>query len=176
MESNELVQAAAAAPEATAASPEASAPSSRSIAPSPEAAPRSATRARPSLATRFTRGFAFDKIGAVYVWLALVVVFSVWIPSTFDTSATVKQVLNANAITALAALSITIPLAARIFDLSFAYTMTLTGVITAHFLAVGVPLVPALLLGLGAGILIGIVNAIVVVVMRIDSFIGTLAT
>ena len=66
--------------------------------------------------------------------------FSIWVPSTFPTIATVKQVLNANAITALAALAITIPLAARVFDLSFAYTMTLTGVVTAHFLAAGVPL------------------------------------
>ena len=103
-------------------------------------------------------------------------VFSIWVPDTFPTMATVKQVLNANAITALAALSITIPLAARVFDLSFAYTMTLTGVITAHFLTVGVPLVPAVLLGLGAGVVIGMVNGIVVVVMRIDSFIATLAT
>jgi ribose transport system permease protein len=157
METNELVPAASASP-------------------SPQAEPRSAPRARPSLAARFLKGLAFDKIGAVYVWLALVAVFSIWIPSTFDTSATVKQILNANAITALAALAITIPLAARIFDLSFAYTMTMSGVITAHFIAVGVPLVPAMLLGLGAGVLIGVVNAIVVVVMRIDSFIGTLAT
>ena len=35
---------------------------------------------------------------------------------------------------------------------------------------------PAILLGLGAGIVIGVVNAVVVVVMRIDSFIATLAT
>jgi ribose transport system permease protein len=54
--------------------------------------------------------------------------------------------------------------------------MTLTGVITAHFLTVGVPLVPALLLGLGAGFGVGLINALVVVVMRIDSFIATLAT
>ena len=87
-----------------------------------------------------------------------------------------KQVLNANAITALAALSITIPLAARVFDLSFAYTMTLTGVVSAHFVAIGWPLVPALLMGLATGVAIGLINAIVVVVMRIDSFIGTLAT
>src|SRR5947209_17091024 len=130
----------------------------------------------PSLAERLARGLAFNNIGAVYVWLAIVVVFSIWVPETFPTISTVKQVLNANAITALAALSITIPLAARVFDLSFAYTMTLTGVITAHFLAVGVPLVPAVLLGLGAGVVIGFVNGLVVVVMRIDSFIATLAT
>jgi ribose transport system permease protein len=122
------------------------------------------------------RGLAFNKIGAVYVWLGIVVVFSIWVPDTFPTMATAKQVLNANAITALAALAITIPLAARVFDLSFAYTMTLTGVITAHFLAAGVPLVPSVLLGLGTGLVVGIVNGIVVVVMRIDSFIATLAT
>src|ERR1700757_5173806 len=138
-------------------------------------APRQPTQA-PSLGARVLRGLAFNRIGAIYVWLGIVVVFSIWVPDTFPTISTVKQVLNANALTALAALSITIPLAARVFDLSFAYTMTLTGVITAHFLNVGLPLLPAMLLGLGAGIVIGLVNAIVVVVMRIDSFIGTLAT
>lgn len=137
---------------------------------------RSAVPTRPSPAKRALRGLAFNKIGAVYVWLGIAVVFTVWVPDTFPTMATVKQVLNANALTALAALAITIPLAARVFDLSFAYTMTLSGVVTAHFLSVGVPLVPALLLGLATGVLIGVINAVVVVVMRIDSFIGTLAT
>ena len=51
----------------------------------------------------------------MYVWLAIVVVFSIWVPDTFPTTSTVKQVLNANSITALAALSITVPLAARVF-------------------------------------------------------------
>ena len=54
--------------------------------------------------------------------------FSLWVPETFPNLATAKQILNANAITALAALSITIPLAARVFDLSFAFVITLTGV------------------------------------------------
>jgi ribose transport system permease protein len=137
--------------------------------------PRKASAA-PSLGSRIVRGLAFNNIGAVYVWLGIVVVFTIWVPDTFPTISTVKQVLNANAITALAALAITIPLAARVFDLSFAYTMTLTGVIAAHFLSVGVALLPALLAGLGAGVLIGAINAVVVVVMRIDSFIATLAT
>jgi ribose transport system permease protein len=156
MQTNDALQSAAAEPPAR--------PESRTLRPS-----------RP-LGARLLHGLSFSKIGAVYVWLAIVVVFSIWVPDTFPTMSTVKQVLNANAITALAALAITIPLAARVFDLSFAYTMTLTGVITAHFLSVGVPLAPALLLGLGAGIVIGVINAVVVVVMRIDSFIATLAT
>ncbi len=132
---------------------------------------------RPQLATRLARGLAFDRIGAVYVWLGIIVLFSVWVPETFPNLATAKQILNANAITALAALSITIPLAARVFDLSFAGVMTLTGVAVAHLIAKdGVPLVPAIALALAVGLGIGLINAVVVVVMKIDSFIATLAT
>ena len=132
---------------------------------------------RPPLATRLAHGVAFDRIGAVYVWLAIIVLFSVWVPETFPNLATAKQILNANAITALAALSITIPLAARVFDLSFAGVMTLTGVAVAHLIAKdGVPLVPAIALALAIGLGIGLINAVVVVVMKIDSFIATLAT
>jgi ribose transport system permease protein len=134
-------------------------------------------RTRPPLATRVAHGLAFDRIGAVYVWLGIIVLFSVWVPETFPNLATAKQILNANAITALAALSITIPLAARVFDLSFAGVMTLTGVAVAHLIAKdGVPLVPAIALALGVGLGIGLINAVVVVVMKIDSFIATLAT
>ena len=143
--------------------------------PAPAAAPPAQTG--PPRAQGLAHDLAFDRIGAVYVWLGIIVVFSLWAPETFPSLATAKQILNANAITALAALSITIPLAARVFDLSFAFVMTLTGVTVAHLIAKdGVPVVPAIALALGVGVGIGVINAIVVVVMRIDSFIGTLAT
>jgi ribose transport system permease protein len=119
---------------------------------------------------------AFDRIGAVYVWLAIIVVFSVWVPDTFPNITTAKQILNANAITALAALSVTIPLAARVFDLSFALNMTLCGVAVAHFVVDGVPLLGAIALGVLIGLVVGLINATVVVGMKIDSFIATLAT
>jgi ribose transport system permease protein len=129
------------------------------------------------LTKRLAHGLAFDRVGAVYVWLGIIVLFSLWVPDTFPNLATAKQILNSNAITALAALSITIPLAARVFDLSFAGVMTLTGVAVAHLIAKdGVPLVPALIIALAIGLGVGVINAVVVVVMRIDSFIGTLAT
>jgi ribose transport system permease protein len=139
--------------------------------------PAAPARTRPPLGARLAHGLAFDRIGAVYVWLGIIVLFSLWVPETFPNLATAKQILNANAITALAALSITIPLSARVFDLSFAGVMTLTGVTVAHLIAkAGVPVVPAILLALGVGVGVGLINAFVVVVMKIDSFIGTLAT
>jgi ribose transport system permease protein len=150
----------------------------------PEAVTEPVTRAEsapaqagPPRAQRLARGLAFDRVGAVYVWLGIIVLFSVWVPETFPNLATAKQILNANAITALAAMSITIPLAARVFDLSFAGVMTLTGVVVAHLIVKdGVPLVPAIALALAVGLGVGVINAVVVVVMRIDSFIATLAT
>jgi ribose transport system permease protein len=143
----------------------------------PAAAQEAPARTGPSRVKRLAHGLAFDRIGAAYVLLGIIVLFSLWVPETFPNLATAKQILNANAITALAALSITVPLAARVFDLSFAGVMTLTGVVVAHLIAKdGVPLVPAIALGLAVGLGVGLINAIVVVVMRIDSFIGTLAT
>jgi ribose transport system permease protein len=155
------------------------APAAPAAQPTQATPPATATRParqRATFAARLRAGLSFNTIGAVYVLIAIVVVFSIWLPDTFPTTATVKQILNSNALTALAALAITIPLATRTFDLSFAYTMTLTGVVTAHFLATGAPLVLAVMLGLAVGVVIGIVNAAVVVAMRIDSFIATLAT
>jgi ribose transport system permease protein len=136
-----------------------------------------ARRTAPPRAQRLARGLAFDRVGAIYVWLGIIVLFSLWVPETFPNLATAKQILNSNAITALGALAITIPLTARVFDLSFAGVMTLTGVAVAHLIAnEGVPVVPAIAIALAIGLGVGVINAIVVVVMRIDSFIGTLAT
>ncbi len=131
---------------------------------------------RRSVLTQIMRSIAFDRVGAIYVWVVIIVVFSFWAPETFPQVATAKQVLNSNAITGLGALAIVIPLCARVFDLSFAYVMTLTGVAATYFIHHGVSLVPSLLLALLIGLGIGAGNAFVVVVMKIDSFIGTLAT
>jgi ribose transport system permease protein len=145
--------------------------------PAPAREPAAPVRTRPPLGARLAHGLAFDRVGAVYVWLGIIVLFSLWVPETFPNLDTAKQILNANAITALAALSITIPLAARVFDLSFAGVMTLTGVAVAHLIAKdGVPVVPAIAIALAIGLGVGAINAVVVVVMRIDSFIATLAT
>lgn len=116
-------------------------------------------------------------IGAVYVLIVICVVFSIWAPQTFPHMATVKQVLDTNAITALAALALIVPLSTRTFDLSFAYIMSLSGVTAAHLVAIdNTSIWLAALGGIAVALIIGVINGLVVVVMRIDSFIGTLAT
>ena len=74
-------------------------------------------------------------------------------------------------------MALIVPLSARTFDLSFAYTMSLSGVTAAHFVVknnMNVEL--AMLLGIGAALIVGVINGFVVVGLRIDSFIGTLGT
>jgi ribose transport system permease protein len=120
---------------------------------------------------------SFRNIGAIYVLLLEIIIFSIWLPETFPRVATIDQILNSNAITGLAALAIIVPLATRTFDLSFAYVMSLSGVTAAYFVVHNqMSVLLAMLLGIGAALIIGLINATVVVVMKIDSFIGTLAT
>jgi ribose transport system permease protein len=116
-------------------------------------------------------------IGAIYVWVVLIAIFAIWIPDLFLTDITFRRVLNEYAITGIAALSIVLPLAAGVFDLSIGATIGLSGIV-AGWILVHTSLSPAIavLCALGAGLAVGILNSIVVVVLRIDSFIGTLAT
>ena len=117
------------------------------------------------------------KIGALYVLAIVVIIFSLWVPETFATVSTVHEVLNGNAVTGILAFAVVIPLASGVFDLASASTLGLVSLATAKVLvdtelSFGVVLVLMLLLSL----LVGIVNAIVVVGFKIDSFIGTLGT
>lgn len=136
-----------------------------------------ASAAPPMARRRWTRHLGPKNAGVVYVWLLIIVIFSIWAPDTFPTWQTVQTVLNQNAISGLVALALVVPLSARVFDLSVGNAMGLCNVIVAWLLVdQGMPLAPAALLTIGAGVLIGLINATIVIGGRIDSFIGTLAT
>ncbi|HVQ92956.1 MAG TPA: ABC transporter permease [Mycobacteriales bacterium] len=116
-------------------------------------------------------------IAAVYVWLVLIAIFAAWKPDLFLTSVTAKRVLNEYAITGIAALSVVLPLAAGVFDLSIGATIGLSGVLCGWLLGhTSLPPGAVIALALASGLLVGALNSLVVVAMRIDSFIGTLAT
>lgn len=116
-------------------------------------------------------------VGAIYVWIALIVVFALIEPSVFFQYATVKQVLNEYAVTGLVALGLLLPIACGIYDLSVGAVAGLAGIAAAWSLD---HLSPnpwvAVLAGLVVALAFGLVNTLIVLVMRVDSFIGTLAT
>jgi ribose transport system permease protein len=126
---------------------------------------------------RLAEFFSFGNIGAVYVWLVIIVVFWIWVPDTFPTSQTVKSILNDSAVTGLVALALTVPLTARIFDLSVTANVGFCNMFVAYLLAkTGMSFGFAIIVTLAAAMTVGLVNVIVVVGLKIESFIGTLAT
>jgi ribose transport system permease protein len=121
--------------------------------------------------------FSVRNIGVVYVWAIIIVIFCFWAPNTFPKWQTVQSILNQNAIAGLVALALVVPLSARVFDLSVGNALGLCNVIIAWLLVEQkVPMGFAIALTVAAGLLIGIINGVVVIRGKIDSFIATLAT
>lgn len=137
----------------------------------------SETRPTGAALRRFGGYFSVTNIGVLYVEILLVVVFSFAAPHTFFTSTTLHAVLNEMALPGLMALALVVPLSTRTFDLSIGGGMTLANIVVAWLLVShGWGLVPAMLATLACGLLMGLLNGVVVVGARIDSFIGTMAT
>jgi ribose transport system permease protein len=120
---------------------------------------------------------SFSEIGALYTWLVVIVVFSLWVPDVFPTVRTIQAIANNYAIAALAGLAILMPVAAGVFDASVGGSISLAGVVCAWLLInTGYPIAVVVLLSLLVGAAIGLFNAFSVVVLRIPAFIATLAT
>lgn len=135
------------------------------------------TPGEPALGSRLAQALAPSRIGGVYVLLLMIVVFSLWVPETFPELDTGRQVLNTNAISAMAALTLVIPLSAGAFDISVPNTMTLSGVLCTYAIVdSGSSLPVAIAIAIGVSVLVGVLNGLVVVVAKIDSLVGTLAT
>lgn len=118
---------------------------------------------------------SFRRISAIYVWIAIIVVFALWTPDTFLTTTTLKTLLSEQAITAILAVGLTVPLAAAAFDLSVGFTLGLSSIMVAWLIgAHGMGTVGAILLALLTGVVVGAVNGVLINQFRIDSFIATL--
>jgi ribose transport system permease protein len=118
--------------------------------------------------------FGFDRFSGLYVWAALIIAFSLWIPSLFLQLDNAKTVLAFQAISAIVALGLLVPVASGAFDLTIAGTMTVSGCFTGWALLQHKGVVFAVGGAFIIAILIGLFNALVVVKFKVDSFIGTL--
>lgn len=124
---------------------------------------------------RVRNALAFRNIGAVYIFIALFVLFSVWVPGTFLEWSTWQSLFASQSITALTAVALTIPLAAGTFNLAVGAQVGLGSIVAAWLLAdhgVSIPL--TIVLTLLSGAAVGGVTALLVLRFRIDSIIATL--
>jgi ribose transport system permease protein len=144
---------------------------STSLPPEPTPDTRESSRRRAEL----RRTLGFRNISAVYIGVAMIILFSFLAPETFPTIDTVRIVLNNQAITAILAIGLTIPLAAGAIDLSVGSQLGLGAILVAWLLSaqdLGPWLSIALTLVVGG--LVGVVNGLLIVKGRISSFITTL--
>jgi ribose transport system permease protein len=120
-------------------------------------------------------GFRFDRFSGLYLWALFLVVFSVWKPQVFPTSGTLHSVAAQQAIGAMMAVAVLIPLAAGAYDLSVGATINFSTIVVVvlqvneHW-----SMWSAIIAAVVCCTLIGVVNGFLVVRLGINSFIATL--
>ena len=119
--------------------------------------------------------FGLDRFSGLYLWVVFIVVFGIWIPSLFLSMSTVHLIASTQAVSAIIALAVLIPMVCGQFDLSVGANANLTGMVAIVVqLKLGWSLGPTLLFSLGIGLLVGLVNGFIVVRLNVNSFIATL--
>ncbi|MFF2852349.1 ABC transporter permease [Streptomyces sp. NPDC058001] len=117
------------------------------------------------------------RYGTPAVLVLLLIGFAIASPQAFLTGQNLLNILNQSATLAIVAGGLTLPLVAGKFDLSFASVVSLAGILAVGLLErSGLPWLAAILLGLAAAGAIGLVNGLLVAVLRIDPIVATLGT
>jgi ribose transport system permease protein len=122
-----------------------------------------------------SRDFGMRRFSGLYLWALFIVMFGVWKPHLFLTQSTLHSVAAAQAVSAMLALALLIPLAAGAYDLSVGAVINFSTVLvvvlqTKHHLS----MVPAISISIALCALIGVVSGFMVVVMKVNSFVATL--
>jgi ribose transport system permease protein len=119
----------------------------------------------------------FPVYGLVFITLLLILLFSALLPGTFATWINARLILSNQSTVALLALAATIPMVAGKIDLSIGYSVVLWEVLTISLQTnYHLPWLLVMVILLFLGGLLGLVNALLVELARIDAFIATLGT
>jgi ribose transport system permease protein len=116
-----------------------------------------------------------QRFGLLIAWGIIVLIFSILRPDEFATSANFQTIFSSQAVLVILAIASIAPLIAGELDLSFAGVFGLSIVIVGTLnVDEGWPIGIAILVALLVGVAVGVVNAVVVVVVGVDSIVGTL--
>lgn len=116
-----------------------------------------------------------DRFSALYLWAIFIVVFGIWTPSSFLSSITLHSIATTQAVSAIVAIAVLIPLACGEFDLSVGANANLCGIVAILLQVnlhwnVAATILVSTLIGVGVGAL----NGFLVVRLGVSSFIATL--
>jgi ribose transport system permease protein len=114
-------------------------------------------------------------ISGVYLWLLFILIFGIWTPSLFLTTATLHSVASSQAIAAMLALALLIPLTAGLYDLSVGAVINFSTILvvemqTKYHHGMWFSMIVAIL-ACGA---IGALSGFIVVKLKVNSFVVTL--
>jgi ribose transport system permease protein len=125
---------------------------------------------------KMSLNFGLDRFSGIYLFALFLAVFGFWAPTTFWTSSTLHSVASTQAVSGMVALALLVPMVCGQYDLSVGATANFSGIVAIlvqlewHW---SVPL--AIVFSVFIGLVIGAVNGAVVVILRVNSFIATLA-
>lgn len=125
---------------------------------------------------RLPRGLGLERFSGLYLWALLIVVFSVWQPAYFPTMATVHSIAADRSIAAMLALAVVVPLTCGAFDLSVGAAANISTISAVMMVNDGIAWPLAVMLGMLLGAVIGAINGLIVVRLKVSSFIATLGS
>jgi ribose transport system permease protein len=119
--------------------------------------------------------FGLERLSGLYLWALFIVIFGTWKPNLFLTSATAHSVASEEAVLAILAIALMVPMACGAFDLSIGATIGLSTVIVTwlqsdqHW-----GMWPSIVVAIAASAVIGAINGFIVVKLQVTSFIATI--
>jgi ribose transport system permease protein len=120
-------------------------------------------------------GKSLEALALPIAWVVVIVIFGALRPGTFLSTANFASILASQAVLVVVSLALVLVLTAGDYDLSVASVVGLS----ANLIAIlnvnhGFPIPVAILVALAAGLLVGVLNGLFVVLVQIDSLIVTL--
>jgi ribose transport system permease protein len=135
---------------------------------------RADTLADPDKQSRFTLP-SLGTWGPIFAFILIIIVFGVLSPDVFLSFGNLLSILNDQSVLAILACGLTVVLITGEFDMSIGATMTTSAVMAAVLVSAGVPTIVAILVCLGIGVIVGLINGIAVTRFRVPALIATLA-
>jgi len=118
-------------------------------------------------------GSGLHKLSALLTLLLLIFAFSFASPAFFSVNNGLTVLLQTSVI-GLLAIGMTLVIITGGIDLSVGSVLALSGVIAGLTIKAGLPVMPAMVLGIGAGACCGFINGLVITKLRITPFVATL--
>ncbi|MDE0232582.1 MAG: ABC transporter permease [bacterium] len=116
-----------------------------------------------------------NRYALLLAWIAIIIIFGALEPELFLRPRNFLTIFSERSILLILTLGMLPGLAAGEYDLSTASTMGLSFVILGWLNIIhGWPVAPAILVALAAALVVGIVNAVVIVILKVPSIVATL--